>query len=209
MPRDPIDQRRKARQAKPSKPTTNSRRKRRLAELQRRAPAPPPEPTGPELGIDLLAVQLYRHLVSRGALAGDATDSLDTMAAKVADWLREHPRDARVLARHHLGRGAGADLVLPELPQLPDGPDLGGLADLQVVLEHQAARRMGEPALVAPPAPDGWAVREPVICTACLVRKWLITPTAATRAQALEAGAVATIATRWVDDAGAPHTCEL
>lgn len=210
---DPIDRRNKARKGRASKPTSESRRRRRLATLQRTRPqqleAKPLPTDGADLAMDDLARRLYALLVRRRAIAASPGDTLDDVACKVADWLREHPRDAHVIARHHLGPGAGVDLALPELPGLPGGPDLGGLDDLRVVLEHHAARKVGEAKLQPPPAPPGWRTCEPVICGRCGTRKWLIRPTPATRAAAVAAGELVAIVTRWCDDAGAPHACKL
>lgn len=207
---DPIKRREQARKGKRPKPTTDSRRRRRLTTLQRTRPQEPeadPHPTGAAVRLDDLARRLYTELIRRRAFDGAPADTLDDVACRVADWLREHPREARVLARYHLGAGAGADIALPELPI---GPDLGGLDDLRAVLEHHGARGIGEPMLVPPGPPAGWAIdRNPVICPGCNRRKWLIRPTAATRQAALAEGKLAAIATRWLTDLGAPHACKL
>lgn len=206
---DPIKRREQARKGRKAKPTSTSRR-RRLADLQRTRPQQhedDPHPTGGEVRLDDLARRLYTELIRRRVLAGEPTDTLDAAACRVADWLRDNPREARVLARYHLGPGLGADIALPELPI---GPDLGGLADLRAVLEHHGARSIGEPKLVPPTPPEGWAIdRNPVICPDCNRRKWLIRPTTATRQAALAERRVASIATRWLTDAGAPHACKV
>lgn len=208
---DPIKRRDHARKGRPAKPTADSRRRRKLASLQRTRPqqleADPHPHDGPPLRLDDLARRLYTELIRRRAIEGGAGDTLDDVACRVADWLREHPREARVLARYHLGAGAGVDLALPDLPI---GPDLGGLGDLRLVLEHHGARGIGEPRLVPPAPPEGWTLdRAPVTCPRCNRRKWLIRPSPATRAAAVAEGKLAAIATRWLNDQGEPHACKL
>lgn len=205
---DPIKRREQARKGR--KPTSTSRR-RRLAALQRTRPQhverDDPHPTGAEVRLDDLARRLYTELIRRRVITGDAGDTLDAVACRVADWLRDNPREARTLARYHLGPGPGADIALPDLPI---GPDLGGLADLRAVLEHHGARELGEAKLVPPPPPEGWTIdRNPVICPECRRRKWLARPTPATRQAALAERKVASLVTRWLTDAGAPHTCKV